>query len=311
MPDQRGLRPAASKGTGQPPSSSLWGIILMVGSMFAFSLGDAGIKALAATMSLGQIFLVAALVGTPALACIAAFQGQQPVTRAMLHPSVLARMGCEFTAAIGMALALATTPLSLVAAVIQAVPLLVTFASSAISGISTGWRRWLAIFVGLAGVMIILRPGAAGFEMTWLWSVLAMLGLAGRDLSSRYSPVSLGAAQLSTAGFAAVIPAGIILWSIDPRPVTLALPEAWLLLLVIAGTIVGALAITAAMRTGEVAVVAPFRYSRLLFGILLGVVVFGERPDALVYVGAALVAGAGIYTLLREARQQPHRESVR
>ena len=80
--------------------------------------------------------------------------------------------------------------------------------------------------------------------------------------------------------------------------------ETWLLLASIVTTIAGYYAITAAMRIGEISAVTPFRYSRLLFGLALGVLFFGERPDRWIYIGGALVVATGVYSAWREARRR-------
>jgi drug/metabolite transporter (DMT)-like permease len=107
---------------------------------------------------------------------------------------------------------------------------------------------------------------------------------------------------LSAYGFAMATLAGVVLLPFGGGPV---MPDGTAALALLCGLLVGVAAyyaITAAMRVGEVAVVTPFRYARLIFALILGMAVFGERPDALTLLGAAIIIASGLYTLLREQR---------
>jgi drug/metabolite transporter (DMT)-like permease len=198
--------------------------------------------------------------------------------------------------------AIALLPLSTVTAILQATPLAVTLGAALFLGAEVGWRRWTAILLGFAGVLIIVRPGAEGVEAGALLAVAGVFFLAARDLATRATPASVPSTVIATYGFASVIPAGAILLAFSGGAM---MPEPRAGLLIAAALVIGVFAyyaIIAAMRVGEIAVVTPFRYTRLLFAVGIGMAVFGERPDALTYLGAALVIGSGLYTLLREAR---------
>ena len=156
--------------------------------------------------------------------------------------------------------------------------------------------------IGFVGVLVILRPGMAGFSPLSLLAVAGLIGFAGRDLATRAAPKVLSNRQLGTLGFAMLGLAGAILlgWSGGAH-----LPDLrGLGLLAGASTfgILGYHALTGAMRTGEVAVVTPFRYTRLVFAMILAMAVFGERPDTATWIGAALVVASGIYTLTRRRK---------
>lgn len=281
---------------------NLAGILWMLFSMATFAAGDVGIKLLAGAMPPGQIMGSLGLLGTLIFAVWTRARRLDLLPRALLHPAVALRYVAEIVAGCGMVLALTLTPLSLVTAILQAAPLVVAMGAAVFFGERVGWRRWTAILIGLAGVLIILRPGLEGFDPNAIWSAIAMLGLAARDLATRACPRSLNALQLSTFGISALIPTGAILLLFDGPPVPAA-PWDWAILLgAILATLVGYYAITNAMRLGEVAAVTPFRYSRLIFGLTLGIALFAERPDALTYLGAALILGTGLYSAWREHR---------
>lgn len=283
---------------------NLQGITLMIFAMAGFALGDTGIKFLSTDLPLSQILMTMGVFGTAAFVGLSLLKRDPILTREMRHPAVLIRGACDVIAALFMINALALSPLSLVTSVTQAGPLVVALGAVVIFKEKVGWRRWCAIFAGLTGVMIILRPGTDGFNVFALLAVGAMLALAARDLSTRAAPKTLSNLQLATVGFASFMVSALLLlpisapWSVpDTR-------QAWLFVLVIVPTIAGYYAITASMRIGEISVVTPFRYSRLLFGVLLGVTLFGESIDIWMLAGGTLIVASGIYTVLRERKQR-------
>jgi len=199
-------------------------------------------------------------------------------------------------------LGIALTPLSNASAILQATPLVVVAGAALIFRERVGAARWAAVGIGFLGVLVILRPGLDGFVPAALWTVLGLLGFAGRDLATRAAPKVLTNFQLGLYGFAALIPAGGIILSVTGGAIA---PTPLSLLPVLGAILFGVTAywaLTKAMRTGEVAVVTPFRYTRLLFALVLGILVFRESLDAATLIGAALVVGSGVYTLAAGAR---------
>ena len=282
--------------------NNLRGILLMVASMAGFAVEDAFIKAASATVPVGQILILLGIGGTLIFGTLARVQGARLLTTAVLIRPVLIRNAAEMLGTMAFVSAIAVTPLSTVSAILQATPLAVTLGAALFLGAQVGWRRWTAILVGFAGVLIIVRPGAAGVDMGSVLAVAGVFLLAARDLATRATPATIPSTVIATYGFASVIPAGIILLAFSGGALV---PEPRALLLIAGALTIGVFAyyaIISAMRVGEIAVVTPFRYSRLLFAVAIGMVVFGERPDALTFLGAALVIASGLYTILREAR---------
>jgi drug/metabolite transporter (DMT)-like permease len=196
-------------------------------------------------------------------------------------------------------------------AILQALPLAVTLAAALVFGDRIGWRRMTAILVGFAGVMIIIRPGTDAFDIWSLLGVASVLCVVVRDLAVRrlgpHVPsviVAMGAAVMVTAmGLGlSFLPgermgpdfAGLTGW--------VALTAGQAAKVAGAGTflIAGYICAVTAMRSGDVGVVAPFRYTSLLWAIVLGFFVFGDWPDFWTLIGATIVVGAGVFTLLRE-----------
>jgi drug/metabolite transporter (DMT)-like permease len=171
-----------------------------------------------------------------------------------------------------------------------------------IFGEKVGLARWLLILLGFAGVLVILRPGAEGFDALSLVTVAAMIGFAGRDLATRAAPPALSNAQLGVVGFIMLSLSGMVILSVTGGA---RLPDAQTFGLIAGAALFGIAAyaaLTNAMRTGEVSVVTPFRYTRLLFAMVLGVTVFGERPDSLTLLGSAIIVACGVLILTQKRR---------
>ncbi len=280
------------------------GITMMVISMALFAVEDAFIKQVSAHVPTGQILLVLGLFGGGAFVAMARARGVRLISPVLLSWPVMLRNLAEIFGTMSFVTALSLIPLSTAAAIVQATPLMMTLGAAVLLRESVGWRRWSAIAVGFAGVLLILRPGMAAFDANALFAVAGVIALAVRDMAARYVPAQVGTLQLSAYGFSVLLPAGALLLLL-PGGGALVMPDGPQALL-LAGAVVfgvgGYYAVTLAVRTGEVSVVTPFRYARLVFATLAGMVAFGERPDAATLVGAALIVGSGLYTLLREAR---------
>ncbi|MEM6636059.1 MAG: DMT family transporter [Pseudomonadota bacterium] len=287
----------ASRSAG---GSNLFGISLMVLSMAAFGLGDAFVKLAASEMSPAQVAFWLTLGAVVIFAFLALVRGEALFDRALLHPTVGARCVVEAVGAFSMITAFATVPLSTVAAILQASPLVLTIAAATFLKEQVGWRRWMAIMVGFCGVLLIVQPGTGGFQPETLYAVLGMLALSFRDFFGRIVPRGIPTLVLSAATLAAVLPAALI-WALSVDGALLPLDPPWLIMagMVAFGT-AGYFLVTLSVRVAELSAVAPFRYSRLLFAGVLGMVIFGERPDAVMYAGAALILGSGLYSMWRE-----------
>lgn len=284
------------------------GILLMVLAMGGFALGDVGIKLVSDDLSLSQIVMTMGIIGTAFFVLLSRARHEPVLTAALLHPAVAIRGLAEIAAALFMINALALTPLSLVTSVTQAGPLVVALGAMIVFREQVGWRRWSAILTGLLGVLIILRPGTAGFDSLALLSVGAMLALATRDLATRAAPKTSSNLQLATVGFASFVVAALLLIPFTAPWRVPTVIESSFLALAIIPTIAAYYAITAAMRIGEISVITPFRYTRLLFGVVFGITLFGETIDFWMLLGGSLVVASGIYTVLRERRL--HRQAT-
>jgi drug/metabolite transporter (DMT)-like permease len=284
----------------EPTSDTLRGIGLMTLAMAAFAIEDAFIKLAAADMPAGQVLALIGGAGTVIFALKARVAGERVVGPQALDPGLWARNLFEVIATLGFVTALTLIPLSTASAILQATPIVVTGAAALLLGEAVGWRRWTAVLVGFAGVLLILRPGAEDFDLNALWAVLGVLGLAGRDLVTRRMPPGLPTMAVATWGYVSVTALGLAMLAASGGAV---LPDPEGAAFVAGAVIVGVVAywaIIEATRAGDVSSVQPFRYTRLVFAMLIGILVFGERPDAMTLLGAALIVGSGLYTFARE-----------
>lgn len=197
--------------------ANLVGGAWMVAAMAAFAVEDVMIKAAAKTLPTAEILILFGLGGAVLFAAIAQFSGQRLFSRDVLSPVMRLRMLFEVCGRLFYALAITLTPLSSATVILQATPLVVVGAAAVIFGEKVGIRRWLAILIGLLGVVIIIGPGTDGFSAMSILAVIGMLGFAGRDLASRVAPRGLGTAILGFYGFLAIIIAGAIYAPWDGR----------------------------------------------------------------------------------------------
>lgn len=275
---------------------------LMVLAMAGFTLEDTFIKQLSGSLPVGQIMILLGAGGALVFAVLSLRRGDALFSGDFMKRPVLMRNLGEVIAAVGYINAIALIPLSSAAAILQATPLCVTLGAALFLREEVGWRRWSAIVIGFIGVLMIIRPGLEGFRPASLFAVLGVAGLALRDLSTRAIPSSVSTLQVSSYAFAILVPTGIVLLALSGGG---AMPTAinWLYLFAaMAFGVCGYYAIVAAMRIGEVSFVTPFRYTRLIFSLILGMIVFAERPDLLTYLGALLIIVSGLYSILREQR---------
>jgi drug/metabolite transporter (DMT)-like permease len=278
------------------------GSLYMVAAMAGFAVEDMFLKSAALLMPTGEVITLFGFGGMMIFAALTLARGEAIFPRTMLSRPMLVRSGFEITGRLFYALAITLTPLSVASAILQATPLVVVAGAAILFHEVVGLRRWLAIIAGFGGVLLIIRPGMAGFDALSILAVIGLIGFAGRDLATRAAPPALSNMQLGVAGFLMLTIAGIVILLVNGD---YALPPAAGLIRVAAATVVGVAAysaLTAAMRTGEVSAVTPFRYTRLVFAIILGSAVFGENPDALTLAGSAIVVGSGIYVLTQSRR---------
>lgn len=284
---------------------NLRGSILMVLAMLGFALEDMFMKQMANALPTGQILAMLGLGGGLIFAIVCWVQGQSLLARDVLHPMVLLRNFGEVFGTVGYVSAVILTPISSASAIFQATPLFVTLGAALFLQESVGWRRWVAIAVGFCGVLLIIRPGLDSFQPASLFAVQGVIFLGIRDLATRRIPRSISSMRLSTYAFAVIVPTGLVLMAVMGD--SFAVPsgtDSWRIAGSIAAGVLGYYALVTATRLGDMSHIAPFRYSRLVFALIVGTTVFGERPDLATLIGAAIIVGSGTYTAIREGQRR-------
>lgn len=285
-------------------NANLRGSLFMTVSMAGFAAEDACIKAAAGAVPLGQILIWMGLCGVAFFGLQARAAGHPAFPLALRSRTMAVRSAFELAGRLFYALAIALTPLTSTSAILQATPLVVVPAAAMLFGERISTTRWVLIGLGFLGVLAILRPGPDGFGALSLLALAGMLGFAGRDLATRAAPPALSNAQLGVAGFTVLAVAGGLILSVTGGArLPASLTEAALLAGAAVFGIFGYALLTRAMRTGEVSAVTPFRYTRLVFAMALGMLVFGERPGAATLFGAALIVATGVAILLTGRRR--------
>ncbi|WP_340286620.1 DMT family transporter [Sulfitobacter pontiacus] len=282
---------------------NLRGALIMVLSMLGFAIEDMFIKLIGTDIPIGQIIFMLGTGGALCYGAMVVMKGEPLMDRAILTRPILLRALGEIVGTLGFVSAIVLTPISSASAILQATPLVVTLGAALFLGDPVGWRRWSAILVGMLGVLLVIRPGMDSFQALSLLAVLGVLGLSLRDLATRRVPKSTSTFQLSFLAFLALVPASLLFMLGTGTAFAPMSGVQWLFMGAALTTgMVAYYGIVAAMRIGEISFVTPFRYARLLFAMVVGITIFGERPDLLTYVGATIIVASGIYTVWRERK---------
>jgi drug/metabolite transporter (DMT)-like permease len=280
-------------------AENLRGSAFMVAGMFGFAVNDTIAKAFGGQLGVSQFICLRGLIATALVFLLARYMGQMRGLALMMDPKILARAASEAVATVLFITALFHIPIANVSAVMQALPLALTLCAAYFLGEKVGWRRLSAILIGMFGVLVIIRPGLAGFSVYSVYVVGSVAACVVRDLITRRLGGEIPALFISfvTALFVTLTGAAMAPFS-EWQPVTLThvglMTGSALFLLM------GYYFVVVSMRVGDIGFVSPFRYSVLLFSILGGILVYGEIPDAMTGLGAAIVVATGVYTLYRE-----------
>jgi drug/metabolite transporter (DMT)-like permease len=297
------VRPARIGG-GQPgrieQGSNARGIVAMLAGMFCFVASDTLIKIVGRDLPVGQIMFVRGLFASVLMGSIVALSGGLSLVPAVLRrPLVGWRTLAEAGATLCFFAGLVRLPFADAAAIGQFTPLAVTAAAAIFLNEPVGWRRWLATVVGLLGVMIIIRPGTSAFNWAALFIVGCVAFVTVRDLTTRQIGAAVPATLLVCLSVVAVTVVGLCMkpFEVWVSPTTWHIGALALSALGVSGGYYGTII---AMRSGEISVIAPFRYAVMLYALFWGYLVFNEVPDRATWIGITIVIGAGLYTVYRE-----------
>jgi drug/metabolite transporter (DMT)-like permease len=299
------IRPSAPKRRPTPAANThakparLRALLTMLVAVAVFATMDAGLKLLSAHYPPFQVACLRAAASLPlVLAWALSTAGLSTLLRVRWSLHLLrGAMGVAMMAS--FVYALRSLPLATAYSIFFIAPLLITALSVPFLGERVGPRRWIAIAVGLVGVLVLLRPSGAGmFSVASLAVLLAALMYAATAIT-----VQLLARTDSTPAMMVWIMvfmaagAGAIAW---PHWVPLRGADAWLIVYVGVAGALGQYAITEAFRLGEASMLAPLEYTALVWGVLLDVTLWHVLPDAVTWIGAAIIIGSGLYLIRRE-----------
>lgn len=285
-----------------PLSDTLKGAVLMLGAMAGFVFNDAFMRVVLEDLPLPQSVFLRGLMLTLILAFLAWHRGvlwfkAAPRDRWRIRlRSVAETVGTFFFLS-----ALQRLPFANISAIMQVIPLAVTLGAAVFLGAPIGWRRIGAILVGFAGVLLVVRPGTDGFNAASLL-VLCVVGIVVvRDLASRVLSADIPSVTVSLhASVMLAVVNGVILFGQEWVAVSL---WQWACLLGAASVLtVGYICSVAAMRVGDIATIAPIRYTALLWSILIGYLFFAETPDGWTLVGSAIIVAMGVFSFYRERK---------
>lgn len=288
-------------------SDNLRGVLAIVASQFCFIVNDSLMKLVATgsasgsapAIPMGEAIFIRGVVTVFVIAVLAQAMGLMGQLRTLVSQPMAWRAVTEIGASIAYLFAIAGMPIGDVVGILQVVPLALTAGAAVFLREHIGWRRWTATLVGFAGVLLIIRPGAAPFGTAMALTIFSVTLIVIRDLLTRGLPAGIPVLLISGSSACALTLGGLGLstWETWVWPNSMQI----LWLVVAALHLVGANTwLVLSLRVGEIAVVGPFRYSVILIAVASGYLIWNEVPDAWSWTGIAIVTAAGIYTLVRE-----------
>jgi drug/metabolite transporter (DMT)-like permease len=273
-------------------------------AMAGFTMNDSITKLMSLEMNFGQVMLVRGLFAIVLIGALANHQSAIRPLRTLFVKPVALRIFGEVGGTVSFLAAITHLPLANTSAIMQSLPLAITLGAALTLGEPVGWRRWSAIVAGFVGVLIIVRPGIAGFNQFTLLALVSVLFCALRDLATKRIPLYipslfitlLTTITVTTAGAVILVPLGG--WTPPSANAVGLLALAAVLVLT------GYQCVIMALRSGDISAIAPFRYTALLWALLLGYLVFGDVPDTMMATGAAIIVASGLYAFYREHIRQ-------
>ncbi len=295
MTPPQGTAPEAALRSGENRT----GILMMVAAMASFIANDAIVKYVSDSVPTAQLIFVRGAMATVLVFAVVRAMGTKIRIREMTRGWVATRASVDAVATVLYLVSLFHLPIANATAINLASPLFITVLAVVFLREQVGAHRWAATAAGFIGVLLVIQPRAEGFNAFALLCLLATALHATRDLITRRIGVHVPSILVTLATTIAVTVLGGVL-SIFEGWAPLGWRAAGLLAIASALLAAGHYAVISAMRHGEISLVAPFRYTALLWAVLLGYLIWGNLPGAVAQAGIVLMISAGLYVLHRE-----------
>lgn len=286
-------------------SNNLKGALWMIASMAAFTLEDALIKQLSKELPLSEVLIIFGFSGVIIFALLLKHHNLPFINPNASLVIIGVRALFELIGRIFYFLAIVMTSLSSATIILQATPIIVVIGAYFYFREKISPTRWLAVSLGLLGVIVVVNPSADDFSLASVFAVIGIIGFAGRDLLSRATAGSLHEFQLGVYGYVVIMISGLLYSFFDVRLFSVpSLNASFLISLVIPIGLFAYLSLTKAMRTGDVGAVTPFRYTRLIFGVGIAAIFFKEQITVQVLIGCLIIIMSGLM-IAWSARSRP------
>jgi drug/metabolite transporter (DMT)-like permease len=288
------------------------GMLCLTVAVAVFTCSDVLLKLSAQSWPVSQVMVYRGAVATTLCLIVIAVTGQLGRLRLLSNPLVAARGGCEGALAVLFILALSKMPLADLTAIMMMSPLLIAAMAALLFGEQVGWRRWGAILGGLAGMLMVLQPGRGvqpdGYGFAAMLGVGSVIGVAARDLITRRIREDVPSIVITLATTVSATAGGAILSLFETWSAWWGDPLIFLAFAALFVTGANHLMVVA-HRGVDLSVVAPFRYSAVLFAVPMSILVFGDLPNGLAVLGMAVIVASGVYLMHRERiRRLPPRQ---
>lgn len=282
-------------------TANLRGILAVLAAMALFILSDSVVKLAGEMMPATQIMALRGVMAVVLMGGVAVATVGFERWHLVLQPRVLIRATIEAAVAVLFLLSLPSLPLADMTAIQQATPLVLTVLSAIVLKESVGWRRWVAVAIGFIGVVLVIQPTGQGINAFAILALACAALVAVRDLVTRGLDPGIPTALVTFATTASVCVAGFLGMPLEtwtaPSPYGLGLLAGSAVLVSGANVFV-----IRAFRESEVSVVAPFRYSGVVWAIVLGFLIWGHVPNVLAIAGTLVLVASGLYIMHRETR---------
>lgn len=281
-------------------SANMRGSLFMALAMAVFTFNDSIVKLISDTLPIPQIIFLRGILTTILIVAMIHIGRKPFLNRDLRRPVIWWRAALEIGATYTFLTGLKHVPIANAAAILSTLPLAVTIGSALIFKEPVGWRRWLAIVIGFCGVLLIVKPGVEGFNTYSSLILVSIAFSATRDLLTRRAPADIPSLVFTLSTSIAITVTGglFVLASGDFAKVDV--PDATYLLAAAIFLTIGYYFIVSAMRMGEISIVAPFRYTYLIWAIIIGITIFDDPLEWTTIVGSIIIVSMGIFTFYRE-----------